>query len=91
MSEPEKLIFCSGSKQKKHCPEVAESRWFSAFVLGVLMADLKKGQAALEYFIIFTIIAVLTILSFSTFLPKVKEAIQGSGGFFQNAARQITQ
>lgn len=55
------------------------------------MAELKKGQAALEYFIIFTIIAVLTILSFSTFLPKVKEAIQGSGGFFQNAARQITQ
>jgi Flp pilus assembly pilin Flp len=55
---------------------------------------LKKGQAALEYFIIFAIIAVLTILSFSTFLPKVKEAIQGSDtkkGFFQNAARQITQ
>ena len=56
--------------------------------------DLKKGQASLEYFIIFAIIAVLTILSFSTFLPKVKEAIQGSNtteGVFQKAATAITQ
>ncbi|MDD2679211.1 MAG: hypothetical protein PHO03_00195 [Candidatus Omnitrophica bacterium] len=60
-----------------------------------MMCDAKpKGQASLEYFIIFAIIAVLTILSFSTFLPKVKEAIQGSSaktGFFQKAATAITQ
>lgn len=56
--------------------------------------ELKTGQASLEYFILFAIIAVITILSFSTFLPKVKEAIQGSdnkAGFFQKAATQITQ
>ncbi len=61
--------------------------------LGLIM-KVKKGQAAIEYFILFTIIAVITILSFSTFLPKVKEAIQGSNesaGFFQKAAQQITQ
>jgi putative endonuclease len=35
------------------------------------------GQASLEYFILFAIIAGITILSFSTFLPKVWESIQG--------------
>ena len=52
------------------------------------------GQASLEYFILFAIIACLTILSFSSFLPKVKEAIQGTSskeGFFQKAATQITE
>ena len=45
---------------------VTESRWFSVFYfLGVKM-DLKRGQASLEYFIIFAIIAVLTILSIVT-------------------------
>ena len=52
------------------------------------------GQASLEYFILFAIIACLTILSFSSFLPKVKEAIQGTSskeGFFQKAAKGITE
>jgi len=55
---------------------------------------LLTGQASLEYFILFAIIAVLTILSFSSFLPKVKEAIQGTSskeGFFQKAAKGITE
>ncbi|MCX5695856.1 MAG: hypothetical protein NTW18_04225 [Candidatus Omnitrophica bacterium] len=55
---------------------------------------MATGQAAVEYFILFAIIACLTILSFSTFLPKVKEAIQGSSekeGLFQKAATQITK
>lgn len=54
----------------------------------------QAAQASLEYFILFAIIAVLTILSFSSFLPKVKESIMGSAqkdGFFQKAAKQITQ
>jgi len=51
----------------------------------------NSGQASLEYFILFAIIAVLTILSFSSFFPKVKEAIQGKDGFFQKAATAITQ
>ena len=52
------------------------------------------GQASLEYFILFAVIACLTILSFSSFLPKVREAIQGSSskdGFFQKAAKGITE
>jgi len=54
----------------------------------------QAAQASLEYFILFALIAVLTILSFSSFLPKVKEAIQGSSqkeGFFQKAATEITR
>jgi hypothetical protein len=54
----------------------------------------NTAQASVEYFILFAIIAVLTILSFSSFLPKVKEAIQGSEqkeGFFQKAATEITK
>lgn len=53
----------------------------------------RKAQSSVEYFILFAIIAVLTILSFSSFLPKVKETIQGSAtkqGFFQKAAVAIT-
>jgi hypothetical protein len=52
-----------------------------------------KAQSSVEYFILFAIIAVITILSFSSFLPKVKETIQGSStkqGFFQKAATEIT-
>jgi Flp pilus assembly pilin Flp len=74
--------------------KVTESRWFSVFYFLRVTMDLKKAQAAVEYFIIFAIIAVLTILSFSTFLPKVKEALQGSSakeGFFQKAATRITE
>jgi len=55
---------------------------------------MATGQAAVEYFILFAIIACLTVLSFSTFLPKVKEAIQGSSekeGLFQKAATEITK
>lgn len=55
--------------------------------------DLKKylirGQAALEYFILFSVIALLTLLSLSSFFPKVQEAIQGKDGFFQKAVERI--
>ena len=44
-----------------------------------------KAQAALEYFIILTVIALLTLVSISTFLPTVRDAIVGPSGFFQKA------
>ena len=52
----------------------------------------RKGQAALEYFIIFAAIGILGLISVSTFLPRMREAIQGSAtqdGYFQNAADRI--
>ena len=82
--ENEYLLIAGGQKR---FIRITESHWFSVFYF-------RKAQASLEYFILFAIIAVLTILSFSSFLPKVKEAIQGSEtkeGFFQKAATQITQ
>jgi len=55
---------------------------------GILFRDFKingKAQAALEYFIILTVIALLTLVSISTFLPTVRDAIVGPSGFFQKA------
>lgn len=62
-----------------------------------LKKNLKIGQASLEYFIVFAIVAVITILSFSSFLPEVRKAILGANnttageGLFQKAAKNITQ
>jgi len=50
------------------------------------------GQAVLEYFIIFAAIGILGLISVSTFLPKMRVAIQGSAtqdGYFQNAVNRI--
>jgi competence protein ComGC len=44
-----------------------------------------KAQATLEYFIIFALIALLTILSLTNFHKDVRSALQGKGGFFQVA------
>lgn len=49
----------------------------------------NKGQSAIEYFVIFSVIALLTILSFSSFFPRIQEAMQGEVGYFQRAAQQI--
>ena len=46
------------------------------------------GQAALEYFIIFSMIAFLTILSFSSFDDSVSES---TGNFSENAIKRILQ
>lgn len=55
----------------------------------------KRAQASLEYFILFAIIAVLTILSFVsspvTILTKVQAALQGESGLFQRTAERLTQ
>ncbi|MBL7152050.1 MAG: hypothetical protein ISS89_05660 [Candidatus Omnitrophica bacterium] len=47
------------------------------------------GQASLEYFIIFSVIALLTILSLSSFFPRIQQAMQGEAGYFQKAAEEI--
>lgn len=38
------------------------------------MAERQAGQAALEYFILLSIIVLLTLISLSSFLPKVRSA-----------------
>lgn len=53
-----------------------------------------KGQVSLEYVILFSIIAVVTIVSLSTFYPEVKKAMMGDGkpenkGFFQTVVERI--
>ncbi len=61
----------------------------------------KQAQASLEYFVLFALIALLTIVSFSAFHKQVKQAM-GVGmeknpglpselqkGAFQNAAERL--
>lgn len=50
-----------------------------------------RGQTTLEYFILFSIIVILTLMSFNTFIPKLKKTLQGdsrTGGVFQSAIGQ---
>ena len=62
------------------------------------MTLMKKAQASLEYFIIFSAIVGLTLLSTSTFFTKAKETLLGKGdgngtlvekGFFQKAVDRL--
>ncbi len=53
-----------------------------------LKKSLKIGQAALEYFILFSVIAVLTILSVSTLFPNVQNTLQG---FSDSAAGELSK
>ncbi len=39
---------------------------------------LISGQAALEYFILFSAMLAIGLVSVSTFLPKLRETIQGN-------------
>jgi len=50
-----------------------------------------KGQIAMEYFILFSIIAVLTLLSFTTFHRDIASIIQGqsSNSIFGKAIEKI--
>lgn len=51
-----------------------------------LKKNSKTGQASLEYFILFSVITLLTLLSLSSFFPKV----QATGeGFFQSAVQRL--
>jgi len=54
--------------------------------------SILKGQAVLEYFILFAAIGVLGIVSLSTFFPKIRDVVQGTAsqqGYFQKAANAI--
>jgi hypothetical protein len=60
------------------------------------MMSLKKnliiGQVALEYFILFSLIALITLLSLSSFHQRLKDSLQGTPdvkGFFQNAVDRM--
>ncbi len=58
------------------------------FIKSLKINKSKKGQASLEYFIIFSVVALLVILSFSSFLPVIQRTLQGNSktkGFFQKA------
>ncbi|OGX19789.1 MAG: hypothetical protein A3K83_07290 [Omnitrophica WOR_2 bacterium RBG_13_44_8b] len=54
-----------------------------------LKKNLKTGQAALEYFILFALIGTLTILSVSTFFRDAANAGMGWGGLQQRAMEKI--
>jgi hypothetical protein len=59
-----------------------------------IKTKMLKGQAVLEYFILLAIICTFGLISVSTFLPRVRRAIQGTSptdGYFQKAADQITR
>ncbi len=52
----------------------------------------KSGQAVVEYFILFTVIAVLTVLSLSSFLTQVQTIMQGNEteeGYFERTVERI--
>lgn len=48
-----------------------------------------SGQACLEYFIIFAVVGVLGLISVSSLLPRIRNAIYKDGGCFQKAADAI--
>lgn len=51
-----------------------------------------SGQTTLEYVMLLTVIALVTLLAFSAFYPQVKRTIQGDAhtiGFFQNAVDRV--
>jgi len=50
-----------------------------------------RAQASLEYFILFAVIAVLTIVSLNKGLPTLIEKMQGPNGFFHKAAQKIIE
>jgi hypothetical protein len=50
---------------------------------------LLSGQACLEYFIIFAVVGVLGLISVSSLIPRIREAIYKDGGYFEEAADAI--
>jgi len=58
------------------------------FIKSLKTPKREKAQASLEYFVLFSMMAILTILSLSAFFPKLQRVLQGNGsteGFFQKA------
>lgn len=45
----------------------------------------EKGQSALEYFIIFAVMSLVTIWAFTNTLHYIRGSLQGNGGLFQKA------
>lgn len=57
----------------------------------ILKKFLKTGQATLEYFILLALVAGITLVSVNTFLPKLRETLQGTGqgGYSKKVADRI--
>lgn len=53
------------------------------------ITEKKSGQACLEYLLILTVIALITILSFSSFFTDIKKAAFEPGGFLHYAVERI--
>ena len=47
--------------------------------------SMEASQATLEYFLIFGVVIVLTLISVSPFFPRIVNSIQGPGGFVEKA------
>jgi len=50
----------------------------------------RRGQASVEYFLLLAAIGVLTVISTQRLWPDIREALQGSGGFFVRTADRLT-
>lgn len=52
-----------------------------------------KGQAALEYLILFAALSMLTLAAFSSstdsFISKIQQKLQGNGAMFQQGVNKI--
>lgn len=58
----------------------------------ILKKFLERGQAVFEYFLIFTGIIAFTLLSLSTFFPRIRDTVQGTSstiGYAQKAFNAI--
>jgi hypothetical protein len=48
-----------------------------------------SGQAIMEYFLIFGMVIALTLVASSSFIPMIRESLQGSGGYVDMASRRL--
>jgi uncharacterized protein (UPF0333 family) len=60
----------------------------------ILKKCLIRGQASFEYFLLFTAIIAISLLSFSVFYPQIRTIVQGDGvtsGYFGNVAKGLIE
>jgi hypothetical protein len=51
-----------------------------------------RGQATMEYFLIFSIVIALSLVSISFFIPSIKSSLQGTNthqGFVEKANKRL--
>ena len=52
---------------------------------------LRRGQAAIEYFVIFAAIIAFAVISAERLWPQVRDSLQGPTGFFGRAATRLVE